>query len=95
MCQSVFFFYGIYGVPPPKSTTLEKFAAFSEISNAILKDLEAERRKKSQAKNENFIAGRPKMALLVKLFLNPGVSGDTLGNCCDVYFQLVNEDFQL
>ena len=67
------FFPGIYRRTPRKSDSWE----ISEISISFFIDLEERKNKKFRAKNENFIAGRPKMALLVKLFLNPGVSGDT------------------
>jgi len=41
-----------------------------EISNPFLERKEIEYKKKSQAKNENFIVGRPKMVLSLKLYFD-------------------------
>ena len=60
-----FFFRVIAGQTPRKANTLR----FSKISDAIFVDLETEFRKKFGGKNENFIAGRPKMGLLAVFFL--------------------------
>ena len=74
--RSVFFSWYTPEMRLAKSYTLG-FKDFQKFSNPFFDGKEARKKEKFRAKNENFIAGRPKMALLVKLFLNPGVSGDT------------------
>ena len=54
-----------------KSYTLG-FKDFQKISNPFFDGKEARKKKKFRAKNENFIAGRPKIVFSVTLFLTLG-----------------------
>ena len=62
-----FFSHYIVEMRHDKMTTLENLD-FQKFSNPFFDQKEATKKEKFRAKNENFIAGRPKMALLVKLF---------------------------